>query len=90
MRKTLYGELESIQLVKLHLASGKVSFLGYENFDAEPLPRLIERIKVDLWNQRVRFYDYVDDDGRHSCTGSPNLFQRLSCIIKSRRRLMRT
>ena len=59
--KTLYGELESIQLVKLHLASGKVSFLGYENFDAEPLPRLIERIKVDLWNQRVRFYDYVDD-----------------------------
>ena len=59
--KTLYGELESIQLVKLHLTSGKVSFLGYENFDSSPLPRLVERIKVDLWNQRVRFYDYVDD-----------------------------
>ena len=58
--KTLYGELETIQLIKLHLTSGKVSFLGYEDFDSTPLPRLLERIKVDLWNQRVRFYDYID------------------------------
>ncbi len=59
--KTLYGELETIQLIKLHLTTGKVSFLGYEDFDSTPLPRLSERIKVDLWNQQVRFYDYIDN-----------------------------
>jgi len=59
--KSLYGELESIQLIKIHLLTGKVSFLGYEDFDKKPLPELIERIKVDLWNQRVFFFDYVDE-----------------------------
>jgi len=58
--KTLYGELETVQLIKLHLTTGKVSFLGYEGFDSTPLPRLTERIKVDLWNQKIRFYDYID------------------------------
>lgn len=59
--KSLYGELESIQLIKMHLLTGKVSFLGYEDFDKKPLPELVERIKVDLWNQRVFFFDYVGE-----------------------------
>lgn len=59
--KSLYGELESIQLIKIHLLTGKVTFLGYNDFYQKPLPELIERIKVDLWNQRVFFFDYVDE-----------------------------
>ncbi|NOQ63106.1 MAG: DNA phosphorothioation-associated putative methyltransferase [Methyloprofundus sp.] len=55
----LYGELEDIQLVKIHFHSGKVSFMGYDNFDDSPLPLLRERIKVKLEQQSVDYFDYV-------------------------------
>ncbi|WP_349431175.1 DNA phosphorothioation-associated putative methyltransferase [Methylomarinum sp. Ch1-1] len=57
----LYGELDAIQLVKVHFHSGKVSFMGYENFDDSPLPLLKERIKVKLGQQSVDFFDYIDE-----------------------------
>ena len=74
--KTLYGALESTDLVKIHLLTGKVSFMGYEGFEDKALPRLIERIKVDLWNQRVSFFDYVEEY-------TPPLLYRKSCFMNS-------
>lgn len=56
----LVGELEQVDLVKIHIASGKVSFMAYEDFDSSPLPRLVERIKVRLRDQDVDFFDYVE------------------------------
>ncbi|MGI2205008.1 DNA phosphorothioation-associated putative methyltransferase [Shewanella oncorhynchi] len=56
----LYGELDEIDLVKIHITSGKVSFMGYDNFDTSPLPTLRERIKVKMWQLDVDFFDYVD------------------------------
>ena len=35
--------------------------MGYEGFATEAIPKLKERIKVSLWNQRVLYYDYIDD-----------------------------
>ena len=57
----LYGELDEIDLIKIHFNSGKVSFMGYDDFLNSPLPEIRERIKVSLWNQRVSFYDYIDE-----------------------------
>ena len=57
----LYGELDDIQLIKIHFHSGKVSFMGYEDFDDSPLPLLKERIKVKLAQQSVDYFDYVDE-----------------------------
>jgi len=57
----LCGELDGTQLIKIHFHSGKVSFMGYENFYDSPLPLLKERIKVKLAQQTVDFFDYVDE-----------------------------
>jgi len=60
----LYGELDEIDLIKIHVTSGKVSFMGYDNFDTSPLPTLRERIKVKMWQLDVDFFDYVDVERR--------------------------
>ena len=57
----LFGDAGSVDLIKVHLQSGKVTFLVYDDFEAEATPRLIERIKVDLPRLRVDFFDYVGE-----------------------------
>jgi DNA phosphorothioation-associated putative methyltransferase len=54
----LAGDLREIDLIKLHKRSGKVSLLRYDDFDAKPLPELIERIKVNLKQQSVEIFDH--------------------------------
>nr|BDD46374.1 hypothetical protein 3 [Halieaceae bacterium] len=55
----LYGDLVSIDLIKVHIQSGKVTLLGYDDFEGEPIPRLQERIKVKMAEQDIDFFDYV-------------------------------
>ena len=55
----LYGELDEIDVIKVHSQSGKVSLLGYDDFD-QPIPYLVERIKIRMAEQEVDFFDYVD------------------------------
>ena len=57
----LFGDAGSVDLIKAHLGSGKVTFLVYDDFEGPRTPRLIERIKVDLPRLRVDFFDYVGD-----------------------------
>ena len=56
----LFGDLEDIDLVKIHIRSGKVSFMNYKEFNTSPLPLLEERIKIKLRDQDVDFFDYID------------------------------
>lgn len=60
----LYGALDDIQLVKIHITSGKVSLLGYEEFEDSPLPQLKERIKIKMADQEVDFFDYIEEARR--------------------------
>ena len=55
----LFGDAGAVDLIKIHLQSGKVTFLVYDDFDGAEVPMLVERIKVDLGRQRVEFFDYV-------------------------------
>lgn len=57
----LFGDAGSVDLIKVHLQSGKVTFLIYDDFERSSSPRLVERIKVDLPRLRVDFYDYVGE-----------------------------
>ncbi|WP_068740006.1 DNA phosphorothioation-associated putative methyltransferase, partial [Oleiphilus sp. HI0117] len=57
----LYGELDEIDLIKIHIRSGKCSFMGYDDFSSSPTPPLRERIKVKLADQDVDFFDYVEN-----------------------------
>lgn len=56
----LYGDLDSIQLIKAHIRSGKVSLMGYDDWEKET-PLLIERIKIKMRDQDVDFFDYVNE-----------------------------
>lgn len=59
----LYGELEEIDLIKVHITSGKVSLMGYDDFD-KPIPNLVERVKIKMAEQEVDFFDYMDEHKR--------------------------
>jgi len=54
----LYGEAEEADVVKVHIESGKVSLHVYDDYRVRAIPSLLERVKIDLRNQKVRFYDY--------------------------------
>ncbi|MGO3407694.1 DNA phosphorothioation-associated putative methyltransferase [Marinomonas sp.] len=60
----MYGELDDIQLIKIHILSGKVTLLGYEGFYDSPLPQLKERVKIKMSEQDVDFFDYVVEEKR--------------------------
>lgn len=52
-----YGDPEEADLIKIHAASGKLTFLHYDDFNkAEPI--LQTRIKINLRNQFVQVFDH--------------------------------
>jgi len=54
----LYGDIENADLIKIHIHSGKVSLMRYDDFAGKPLPLLLERIKIKLREQVIDFFDY--------------------------------
>lgn len=59
----LFGDAGSVDLIKIHLQSSKVTFLTYDDFERGVPAKLVERIKVDMPRLRVDFFDYT---ARHS------------------------
>ena len=57
----LFGDIDSVHLIKIHTTSGKVSLMIYDDFDS-PLPILKERIKIRM---RDQFVDYFVYSGRY-------------------------
>lgn len=53
-----YGDLEQVEVIKLHKTSGKVTLLSYDDFDGNPLPELRQRIKVNLRSLFVQVFEY--------------------------------
>lgn len=60
----MYGELdEEIDLIKIHITSGKLTLTAYDNFE-KSVPFLVERIKIKMAEQEIDFFDYVDGKRR--------------------------
>jgi DNA phosphorothioation-associated putative methyltransferase len=59
----LYGELDDLQLIKVHINSGKVSLMGYDDY-SKPIPLLKERVKIKMADQDVDFFDYMNEAKR--------------------------
>lgn len=60
----MYGELdEEIDLIKIHITSGKLTLTAYDNFE-NSVPFLVERIKIKMAEQDIDFFDYVDEKRR--------------------------
>ena len=53
------GEIEGANLIKLHRHSGKVSYLIYPDFDADPHPALLRSIKLNLRTREIESSDYA-------------------------------
>jgi DNA phosphorothioation-associated putative methyltransferase len=52
-----YGDPEEADLIKIHIASGKLTLLHYDDFKkAEPILQM--RIKINLRNQFVQVFDH--------------------------------
>lgn len=54
----LVGDIGDFDLVKIHIRSGKVTLLKYEDFDGTALPRLLQRVKVKLRELDLDLFDY--------------------------------
>ncbi|MGZ8250286.1 DNA phosphorothioation-associated putative methyltransferase, partial [Methylomagnum sp.] len=58
---TLYGDYGHADLVKVHIGSGKLSLMRYDDFEGQPLPRMVERVKIKLREQDIDYFAYGDD-----------------------------
>jgi DNA phosphorothioation-associated putative methyltransferase len=54
----LMGGLSEAVLVKIHIKSGKVSLMEFENFASNPLPLMTRRVKVNLKSQTSDQFEY--------------------------------
>lgn len=54
----LYGEASGADALKIHDRSGKLTLLHYDDFWGQPIPLLVERVKIDLPRLRIDFFEY--------------------------------
>jgi DNA phosphorothioation-associated putative methyltransferase len=52
------GDLAAYDLAKIHIGSGKVTLLQYDDFMGKPLPSLKQRVKVRLKDQEIDVFEY--------------------------------
>lgn len=55
----LYGDIDDVDLIKIHMKSGKVTLMKYDDFARKPIPELIERVKVKLREQDIDVFQYA-------------------------------
>jgi DNA phosphorothioation-associated putative methyltransferase len=54
----LWAETADMDVVKIHISSGKVTLLQYQDFDDCPLPLLTRRVKVNLREADYDLFEY--------------------------------
>ncbi len=54
----IWDALSDVQLVKIHIASGKLTLMEFDAFDEDPLPRLRRRIKVIVRKLACDVFEY--------------------------------
>ncbi|WP_321952610.1 DNA phosphorothioation-associated putative methyltransferase [Paraburkholderia bannensis] len=54
----LYGDIASADLLKIHIRSGKLTVMKFDDFSGSPLPRMIQRVKINLRRQELSIFDY--------------------------------
>lgn len=58
--RAFLGELEGVNVIKLHRFSGKVSYLEYREFERDPHPILLRSFKLAMRTQEVTCYEYAN------------------------------
>lgn len=55
------GDLTGYDVVKVHIRSGKVSLMAYDDFEGKPVPLLLRRVKVRLRDQELDIFEYGEE-----------------------------
>ena len=54
----LWNSISDIQLIKIHIGSGKLTLLQYDDFEYKAIPLLVKRIKVNIRKLDLDVFDY--------------------------------
>ena len=57
----VYGDVGSADLIKIHIRSGKLTLMNFDDFTGSPLPRLLLRVKIKLREQDIDIFEYGSD-----------------------------
>ena len=57
----LYGDISQADLIKIHIESGKLSLMRYDNFAGSAIPRLLERVKIKFRMLDFDYFSYGED-----------------------------
>ena len=57
---SLYGDVTSADLLKIHIRSSKLTLIKFDDFDGKSLPRMIGRVKINMASQCMDFFDYSE------------------------------
>jgi len=57
----LYGDIDDIDVIKVHIRSGKVTLLKFDDFTNKALPLLTERTKIRLHDLDIDFFYYGEE-----------------------------
>lgn len=60
----VYGDWSEADVVKIHITSGKVTFMVYDDFVNNSIPRIKERVKVKMAEQDIDYFDYINETNR--------------------------
>jgi DNA phosphorothioation-associated putative methyltransferase len=56
----LYGDVQTADLIKIHIGSGKLTLIKFDDFEGQPLPRMVERIKLNFRSRDIDIFEYGD------------------------------
>lgn len=54
----IWDSMSDVHIIKIHIGSGKLTFLEFENFETSPLPLLKRRVKINLRMQEYDEFEY--------------------------------
>ena len=54
----LYGDAGSADLIKIHIRSGKLTLMSFDDFTNKPLPRMLQRVKIKMREQDLDMFEY--------------------------------
>lgn len=57
----LYGDITSADLVKIHIRSGKLTLMRFDDFYGKPLPKMIHRVKILFHKQEFHLFEYGEE-----------------------------
>lgn len=57
----LYGDVQAADLVKIHIGSGKLTLMKFDDFSGKAMPKMLERVKLNLRSQDIDVFSYGEE-----------------------------